>query len=48
MAIIFTPDYFKTEFRNGKSIRQIAKENYVTFLNSTLLRSVLNDESYHI
>ena len=30
MAIIFTPDYFKTEFRNGKSIRQIAKENYVS------------------
>lgn len=30
MAIIFTPDYFKTEFQKGKSIRQIAKENFVS------------------
>ena len=30
MAIIFTPDYFKEEFQNGKSIKQIARENFVS------------------
>lgn len=30
MAIIFTPDYFKEQFQNGKTIRQIATENYVS------------------
>lgn len=30
MAIIFTPDFFKKEFRSGKSIRQIAAEHYVS------------------
>ena len=30
MAIIFTPNYFKEQFQNGKSIRQIATENFVS------------------
>ena len=30
MAIIFSPDYFKEQFQNGKSIRQIATENFVS------------------
>ena len=30
MAIIFTPNYFKEQFHNGKSIRQIATENFVS------------------
>jgi len=30
MAIIFTPTYFKEQFQNGKSIRQIASENFVS------------------
>ena len=30
MAIIFTPEFFKEQFRNGKTIRQISTENYVS------------------
>ena len=30
MAIVFSPDYFKEQFQNGKSIRQIATENFVS------------------
>jgi len=30
MAIIFSPTYFKEQFQNGKSIRQIASENFVS------------------
>ena len=30
MAIIFTPAYFKEQFQSGKSIRQIAAENFVS------------------
>ena len=26
----FTPSFFKAEFRTGKTIKQIAAENYVT------------------
>lgn len=30
MNTVFTPDFFKSEFANGKSIKQIANEHFIS------------------